>query len=52
LLPSALAGSALVLAADMLVRLMPPGRQLQLGVLTALVGAPLFVRLVFKERGR
>ena len=52
LLPSALAGSALVLAADILVRLMPPGRQLQLGVLTALVGAPLFVRLVFKERGR
>lgn len=52
LLPSALAGAGLVLAADMLVRLMPPGRQLQLGVLTALVGAPLFVRLVFKERGR
>lgn len=51
LLPCALAGGALVLAADMLVRLMPPGRQLQLGVLTALVGAPLFVRLVFKERG-
>ena len=52
LLPSALAGASLVLLADMLVRLMPPGRQLQLGVLTALVGAPLFVRLVFKERGR
>jgi len=52
LLPCALAGAGLVLLADMLVRLMPPGRQLQLGVLTALVGAPLFVRLVFKERGR
>lgn len=50
LLPCALAGGALVLLADMAVRLMPPGRQLQLGVLTALVGAPLFVRLVFRER--
>ena len=50
LLPCALAGAGLVLVADMLVRLMPPGRQLQLGVLTALVGAPLFVRLVVKER--
>ena len=52
LLPCALAGASLVLAADMAVRLMPPGRQLQLGVLTALIGAPLFVRLVFKERAQ
>ena len=52
LLPCALAGGSLVLLADMVVRLMPPGRQLQLGVLTALVGAPLFVRLVFKERAQ
>lgn len=50
LVPCALAGGSLVLLADMAVRLMPPGRQLQLGVLTTLVGAPLFVRLVFKER--
>lgn len=52
LLPCTLAGASLVLLADMAVRLMPPGRQLQLGVLTALVGAPLFVRLVFKERAQ
>lgn len=50
LLPCMLAGGCLVLLADMIVRVMPPGRQLQLGVLTSLVGAPLFVWLVFKER--
>ncbi|NDB14909.1 MAG: iron ABC transporter permease, partial [Betaproteobacteria bacterium] len=50
LLPSALLGAALVCSADILVRLMPPGRELKLGVLTALVGSPLFVWLLLKER--
>ena len=52
LLPSALAGGCLVCLADILVRLLPPGRELKLGVLTALVGAPLFIWLVWKERKR
>ncbi len=52
LLPSALAGAIVVCAADILVRLLPPERELKLGVLTALVGAPFFIWLVWKERQR
>ncbi len=50
LLPSALAGAVLVGLADVCVRLLPPGREIKLGVLTALIGAPLFIWLVWKER--
>ncbi len=52
LLPSALAGASVVCAADILVRILPPERELKLGVLTALVGAPFFIWLVWKERHR
>src|SRR5690554_375717 len=52
LIPAALAGAILVCAADMVVRLLPPGRELKLGVLTSLLGAPLFIWLVWKERKR
>ena len=53
LLPaSALGGGAVVLAADILVRLIAPGRDLKLGVLTAIVGAPFFLFLVYRERRR
>lgn len=52
LLPSALVGAIAVLLADILVRQLPPERELKLGVLTALVGAPFFVWLVWKERQR
>lgn len=52
LLPSALAGGCLVCLADVCVRLLPPGRELKLGVLTALLGAPLFIWLVWRERNR
>jgi iron complex transport system permease protein len=41
-----------VCTADIVVRLLPPGRELKLGVLTSLLGAPLFIWLVWKERGR
>lgn len=52
LLPaSALGGAALLLAADIAVRLIAPGRDLKLGVLTALVGAPFFLALVWRHRG-
>jgi iron complex transport system permease protein len=51
LLPaSALGGAAMVLAADIAVRLVVPERDLKLGVLTALVGAPLFLHLIYKTR--
>lgn len=47
---SALGGAAVVLAADIAVRLIAPERDLKLGVLTALVGAPFFLWLIFKMR--
>lgn len=47
---SALGGAVMVLAADLAVRLVLPDRDLKLGVLTALVGAPLFLHLIFKLR--
>lgn len=52
LIPSALVGAIVVCVADILVRYLPPDRELKLGVLTALVGAPFFVWLVWKERQR
>lgn len=51
LLPaSALGGAALLLAADIAVRLIAPERDLKLGVVTALVGAPFFLTLVWRNR--
>ena len=53
LLPaSALGGAAMVLAADIAVRLILPERDLKLGVLTALVGAPVFLHLIYATRRR
>ncbi|TYR34015.1 iron ABC transporter permease [Mesorhizobium microcysteis] len=51
LLPaSALGGASVLLAADVLVRLIAPGRDLKLGVLTAIVGAPFFLWLIWRTR--
>ena len=47
---SALGGAALVLAADIVVRLSQVGPGLKLGVVTALVGAPFFLYLILKTR--
>lgn len=52
LLPaSALGGAAMVLAADIAVRLVAPDQDLKLGVLTALIGAPFFLHLIWRLRG-
>lgn len=48
--PSALAGGALVLAADIATRLIRKGPNIEVGVLTALVGAPFFFWLVVRVR--
>lgn len=49
LLPaSALGGAAMLLAADIATRAILPDRDLKLGVLTALVGAPFFLALIRK----
>ncbi len=50
LLPSALAGAALVLAADLLVRIPVNGPEPKLGVVTALIGAPFFLWLILRTR--
>ncbi len=51
LLPaSALGGACVILAADILVRFIAPGRDVKLGVLTAIVGAPFFLWLVYRVR--
>jgi iron complex transport system permease protein len=53
LLPaSMLGGACLVLAADILVRILTPSGELRLGVLTALIGTPLFLWLVVQTRRR
>lgn len=43
ILPSGIVGAIMVLSADILVRLIPASGELRLGVLTSLIGAPLFV---------
>jgi iron complex transport system permease protein len=52
LVPSALGGAALVLAADSLCRLAPGAGEVRLGVAMALIGAPFFLALLLGERGR
>jgi iron complex transport system permease protein len=50
LLPSALAGAALLLAADIAVRVIPSTTDIKVGVLTALIGVPFFLYLIVRER--
>lgn len=48
LLPSALTGAALLVAADLVGRLIPTDIELKLGVVTSLVGAPLFALIAWR----
>jgi iron complex transport system permease protein len=50
LLPSALLGAILLLAADIGTRLIPTNTELRLGVLTSLLGAPFFFWLILRLR--
>ena len=50
LLPSALIGASLLTAADIGVRLIPANTEIKVGVLTALLGAPLFLWLAWSRR--
>ncbi len=53
ILPSALAGACLVLAADSVVRILPLVTELRLGIALSLLGAPFFFWLLLKmRRGR
>lgn len=48
LAPAAIVGAALLLVADVLTRVVPSSSELKLGVVTALIGAPVFIRLVLR----
>jgi iron complex transport system permease protein len=52
LVPSALGGAGLLLAADLVVRVVPTTAELKVGVVTALVGVPFFLALVLRLRRR
>ena len=52
LLASALGGAALLLAADVAIQLFPATRELKLGVITALIGGPFFLHLIYRNRNR
>jgi len=50
LVPSALAGSALLLASDIAVRIIPSTSDIKVGVLTSIIGVPFFLYLIVRER--
>ena len=52
LIPSGLAGTVLVLAADIIVRLMPSVVEIKLGVAMAVLGGPFFLGLLLVLRRR
>ena len=52
ILPAAMIGALLLIAADLAVRMAPLGRTLPIGVVTALLGAPFFLWLVAHMRWR
>lgn len=51
LAPAALGGAALLVAADVLVRIAPTSSELKLGVVAALLGAPAFIWIAAQRRG-
>src|SRR3954465_4262406 len=50
LLPSAMTGAALLLAADIAVRIIPSTTDIKVGVLTSIIGVPFFLYLIVRER--
>jgi iron complex transport system permease protein len=50
LLPAGLAGSSLLLAADIAVRIIPASSDIKVGVLTAIIGVPFFLYLIMRQR--
>ena len=49
LLPSAAAGAILLTAADVLVRLVPATSEIRIGVVTALLGVPMFLWIIARQ---
>ncbi|NNU14736.1 iron ABC transporter permease [Parvularcula sp. ZS-1/3] len=51
LLPAAMTGGILIIGADLLLRILPFGAELRLGVVAALIGAPVFILIALQRRG-
>jgi iron complex transport system permease protein len=52
LLPAALIGASILVAADLLTRMAPLGRTIPLGVVTASLGTPIFLWVLLGMRGK
>jgi iron complex transport system permease protein len=50
LLPAGLAGAALLLSADIAVRIIPATTDIKVGVLTSIIGVPFFLYLILRQR--
>jgi iron complex transport system permease protein len=50
LVPSALTGAVLLLAADIAVRIIPSTTDIKVSVLTSIIGVPFFLYLIVRER--
>src|SRR3954453_15096725 len=50
LVPRALTGSALLISADIVVRIIPSASDIKVGVLTSIIGVPFFLYLIMRER--
>jgi iron complex transport system permease protein len=50
MIPATLSGAALLLAADIAVRIIPSTSEIRVGVVTALIGAPFFIYLIARRR--
>ena len=50
LIPSALTGAALLLVADIAVRIIPSTTDIKVGVLTSIIGVPFFLYMIMRER--
>lgn len=50
LLPAALAGAALLIASDIAVRMVHGVTEIRIGVVTAAIGVPFFLAIIFHER--
>lgn len=50
LIPSALLGGSMLVLADIAIRLLPSTNELKLGVVVAIIGAPIFILVVLQRR--
>ena len=50
LVPTAFTGAALLLSADIAVRIIPSTSDIKVGVLTSIIGVPFFLYLIMRER--